>query len=115
MNLVSSIQPDWTLQQLLLLFSTGVGRDVELIGTSLDITPYDLPSIYLKQDQLSNLLDEPAFEGFSMNNGAFHIITRWLFRGHKVVGERILEEMKLSFPYRSMVFFAPPLEVIWPS
>jgi hypothetical protein len=27
------------------IFHAGVGRDIELTGTSLDITPYDLPSI----------------------------------------------------------------------
>ncbi len=84
------------------IFHAGVGRDVELTGTSLDITPYDLPSIYLKQDQLSNLLDEPTFEGFSMNNGAFHVYNSMVIprtqsrRGEDIGGNEVVFPLSIN-------------------
>ncbi|MEX0723724.1 MAG: T9SS type A sorting domain-containing protein [Gracilimonas sp.] len=55
------------------IFHAGVGRDIELTGTNLDITPYDIPSIYLRKSNLSTLLGEPRFDGFSVNDGTFRI------------------------------------------
>lgn len=55
------------------IFHAGVGRDIELTGTSLDITPYDIPSIYLRKDNLKELLEDPSFDGFPINNGTFRI------------------------------------------
>lgn len=55
------------------IFHAGIGRDVELTGTSLDITPFDLPSITLVEDNLADLLDDPTFDGFSINNGSFKV------------------------------------------
>ncbi len=55
------------------IFHAGIGRDVELTGTSLDITPFDLPSITLDEDNLADLLDDPTFDGFSINNGSFRV------------------------------------------
>lgn len=55
------------------IFHAGIGRDIELTGTSLDITPFDLPSITLDEANLSDLLDDPFFDGFSINNGAFRV------------------------------------------
>ncbi|MDA1027588.1 MAG: T9SS type A sorting domain-containing protein [Bacteroidetes bacterium] len=37
------------------LFHAGVGRDIELLGTTLDKTPEDLPSLYLGSETLSRL------------------------------------------------------------
>ena len=42
------------------LFHAGVGRDIELIGTTLDKTPEDLPSLFLSQDALSRLGVSPV-------------------------------------------------------
>lgn len=56
-----------------IIFHAGVGRDIELLGTSLDITPLDIPSIYLRKSDLADLLDEPSFDGFEVNNGSFRI------------------------------------------
>ena len=53
------------------IFHAGIGRDVVLTGTSLDITPFDLPSISLNDGNLAELLGDPTFAGFSINNGAF--------------------------------------------
>lgn len=55
------------------IFHAGIGRDVELLGTSLDITPFDLPSITLDEENLGELLGDPTFDGFSINNGSFRV------------------------------------------
>jgi hypothetical protein len=55
------------------IFHAGVGRDIELTGTNLDITPYDIPSIYLRKNDLGALLDQQNFDGFSVNNGNLRI------------------------------------------
>ncbi len=84
------------------IFHAGVGRDIELTGTSLDITPYDLPSIYLKQDQLASLLNEPTFEGFSMNNGAFHVNNSMIIprtqsrRGEDIGGNEVVFPLSIN-------------------
>ena len=51
------------------IFHAGIGRDVELTGTSLDKTPQDIPSVYLSREALSQFLDDPAFSGFPIQNG----------------------------------------------
>ncbi|MDZ7692613.1 MAG: T9SS type A sorting domain-containing protein [Balneolaceae bacterium] len=56
-----------------IIFHAGVGRDIELVGTSLDITPQDIPSIYLGTRTLGNLLGDQNFNGFPINNGTFRI------------------------------------------
>lgn len=56
-----------------IIFHAGVGRDIELTGTNLDITPFDIPSLYLTKNNLSNLLDEPRFDGFEVNDGNFRV------------------------------------------
>ncbi|MDR8392156.1 T9SS type A sorting domain-containing protein [Aliifodinibius sp. S!AR15-10] len=55
------------------IFHAGVGRDIELTGTSLDKTPQDIPSLYLSTQSLANLLNDPNFNGFPVNNGSFRI------------------------------------------
>ncbi|MEX0894381.1 MAG: hypothetical protein WDZ36_01385, partial [Balneolaceae bacterium] len=65
-----NIDPETTA---FVLFHAGVGRDIELTGTSLDPTPQDIPSLFLGQQALADLLDEPSFEGFPMNRGEFLI------------------------------------------
>lgn len=55
------------------IFHAGVGRDIELTGTNLDITPYDIPSIYLRKNDIGNLLNEGSFNGFPVNNGTFRV------------------------------------------
>jgi len=56
-----------------IIFHAGIGRDIELVGTSLDITPQDIPSIILKKRDLAELLDQPTFNGIPVNNGDFRI------------------------------------------
>ena len=47
------------------LFHAGVGRDIELLGTTLDKTPQDLPSIFFSERELNRLgTGSIAFNGF---------------------------------------------------
>ncbi|MEM8484072.1 MAG: hypothetical protein AAF564_00925 [Bacteroidota bacterium] len=52
------------------LFHAGVGRDIELVGTSLDKTPQDLPTIYFNEPSLQRLLPGNAisFNNFPVNH-----------------------------------------------
>ena len=55
------------------IFHAGVGRDIELVGTSLDITPFDIPSLYLRKESLGELLGNSSFNGFPVNDGSFRV------------------------------------------
>jgi len=66
----TGLDPDNTA---FIIFHAGIGRDIELVGTSLDITPQDIPSITLKKNDLAELLNQPSFDGISINNGAFRV------------------------------------------
>ena len=44
-----------------LIFHAGVGRDIELVGTTLDKTPQDLPSLYFNEAALDRLAPGPIF------------------------------------------------------
>lgn len=51
------------------LFHAGIGRDVELLGTTLDKTPLDLPSISFTERSLTALgIDNVRFNGFPVSN-----------------------------------------------
>ncbi|SMO94876.1 T9SS type A sorting domain-containing protein [Gracilimonas mengyeensis] len=74
------------------IFHAGVGRDIELTGTSLDITPFDIPSLYLGKDNLGRLLDQPGFNGFSVNDGQFRVTNSMIIpRTESRRGEDITE------------------------
>jgi hypothetical protein len=51
------------------IFHAGVGRDIELTGTTLDRTPQDIPSVYLNRSAIAGLLNDPSFSGFPISNG----------------------------------------------
>ena len=52
-----------------MIFHAGVGRDIELVGTTLDKTPEDIPSIYFNQEALNRLLQNPiAFKGLPVQH-----------------------------------------------
>lgn len=78
------------------IFHAGIGRDIELTGTSLDRTPQDIPSVYLSTNALRNFLDDPSFTGFEIDNGNILvtnslILPRTLSRsGEDVTGERFV-------------------------
>jgi hypothetical protein len=54
---VSGFDPERTA---FVLFHAGVGRDVELTGTTLERTPQDLPSIFFSEEPLRRLLEGRA-------------------------------------------------------
>ena len=52
-----------------LIFHAGVGRDIELLGTPLDKTPQDLPSLFFNERELGRLTSGPiAFNGFPVRH-----------------------------------------------
>ena len=52
-----------------MLFHAGVGRDIELLGTTLDKTPEDLPSLFLGSDTLNRLgVGTLMVDGVSIHN-----------------------------------------------
>ncbi len=51
------------------LFHAGVGRDIELLGTTLDKTPLDLPSLFFDEQALTKLgAGNLSFHGFPVRN-----------------------------------------------
>ncbi len=59
-----------------ILFHAGVGRDINFLGTSLDRTPQDIPSLYMTLDAMRRFGNRPDFQGFSVPNssgGTFRI------------------------------------------
>ncbi len=58
---------------MFIVFHAGAGRDLELLGTTLDKTPQDIPSVYLGEDALSRLLDDPQFDGFAVDDSGTRI------------------------------------------
>ena len=85
-----------------IIFHAGVGRDIELTGTSLDITPFDLPSIYLKKSQLESLLNEPTFDGFPIDNGRFLVKNSMVIprtqsrRGEDIGGNEVVFPLSIN-------------------
>ena len=64
-NLISSI-PQSDIETAFVIFHAGAGRDIELVGTSLNKTPQDIPSVYLSKSAFRNIYNDPAFEGFPL-------------------------------------------------
>ena len=63
---IDALDPDRTA---FLLFHAGVGRDVELTGTTLNRTPGDLPSIFFGPSMLDRLLaEEVRFKGLRIDH-----------------------------------------------
>ncbi len=84
------------------IFHAGIGRDIELTGTTLDRTPQDIPSVYLSKEALSNMLDEPSFAGFPIQNGNVLvtnslIVPRTLSRsGEDITGNRFVLPLSIN-------------------
>lgn len=78
------------------IFHAGIGRDIELTGTILDRTPQDIPSVYLSNRALRELLNDQTFSGFPIDNGTTLVtnslvLPRTLSRsGEDITGSRIL-------------------------
>lgn len=66
-DLPPGLDPDRTA---FILFHAGVGRDIELVGTTLDKTPEDLPSLFFDTASLERLLGsfDVSLDGLSVTN-----------------------------------------------
>lgn len=84
------------------IFHAGVGRDIELTGTTLDKTPQDIPSVYISRGAFSRLFNDPSFSGFPINNGNLLvdntlILPRTLTRaGEDVTGSEVLLQLSIN-------------------
>ena len=93
---ILNLQSHQTHNTAFVIFHAGIGRDIELTGTSLDRTPQDIPSVYLSTNALRNFLDDPSFTGFEIDNGNILvtnslILPRTLSRsGEDVTGNRFV-------------------------
>ena len=93
------LNPDKTA---FIIFHAGVGRDIQLTGTTLDITPQDIPSLTLNRESLSNLLQDPAFTGFPINDGSYQITNTLILprtlsrRGEDVTGEEFVLQLSIN-------------------
>lgn len=91
-------------QTALLIFHAGVGRDIELIGTILDKTYQDIPSIYMSERALSEFEEVLDPDTFRIKNGRIPItnsliIPRTLSRR----GEIFEEEQVISFSINGLM------------
>lgn len=84
------------------IFHAGVGRDIQLVGTTLDKTPQDIPSVYLSKGAFSRLLNDPTFSGFPIDNGNIivdntMILPRTLSRsGEDITGSPVLLQLSTN-------------------
>lgn len=53
-----------------ILFHAGAGRDINFLGTSLDRTPQDIPSLYMSLEAIQRSGNKPDFQGFEVPNKA---------------------------------------------
>lgn len=85
-----------------IIFHAGVGRDIQLTGTTLDRTPQDIPSVYLSRQAFRNLLSDPSFSGFEIDNGNLLvdntlILPRTLTRsGEDITGSRFILPLSIN-------------------
>ncbi len=83
------------------IFHAGVGRDIKLTGTNLTITPQDIPSIFMGENQLEQHLDQFNGQGFPINDGAFHvsnsmILPRTLSRPGTTLGQPFVLQLSIN-------------------
>ncbi|MEX0647649.1 MAG: T9SS type A sorting domain-containing protein [Balneolaceae bacterium] len=84
------------------IFHAGVGRDIELKGTTLDKTPQDIPSVYLDQEAFRTLSKDAGFTGFPISNGNLLvdntlILPRTLSRaGEDISGETFVLPLSIN-------------------
>ncbi len=80
-----------------ILFHAGVGRDIELIGTTLDKTPQDLPSIFMGSELLGRLgVGALSFKGIPVDHSM--IIPRTETRSglNSITDEAFLLELSIN-------------------
>ncbi|MBO6576561.1 MAG: hypothetical protein JJ896_13115 [Rhodothermales bacterium] len=81
-----------------LILHAGVGRDLELVGTTLDKTPEDLPSLYFDQAALDRLdpRARPSVLGVPVNHGIIVPRTETRQGFNALAGENFLAEFSVN-------------------
>ena len=87
---------------LFVIFHAGIGRDIQLSGTTLDKTPQDIPSVYLSRDAFRELFNDPAFTGFPIQNSS-RLISHTIIlprtntrAGESITGETFLLPLSIN-------------------
>jgi len=84
------------------IFHAGVGRDIELVGTNLDKTPQDIPSLSMNQQTLGELLNNPSFDGFAVDGSSFRVTNSLVMprtlsrRGEDVTGQEFVLQLSIN-------------------
>jgi hypothetical protein len=87
---------------MFVIFHAGSGRNIELMGTSLDKTPQDIPSVYLGTESLRRLLDEPGFNGFDIGAPNIRVTNTALLPqtqsrpGEDITGQQFVLELSIN-------------------
>ncbi len=87
---------------MFIIFHAGSGRNIELMGTSLDKTPQDIPSVYLGTESLRRLLDEPGFDGFDIGATNIRVTNTALLPqtqsrpGEDITGQEYVLELSIN-------------------
>jgi hypothetical protein len=99
-----TLDPDRTMY---IAFHAGAGRDLELVGTSLDKTPQDIPSVYLSRDSFRRLFGNEQFPGFLVNGievSNTAILPETQSRpGTNIVGEEFVLQLSINGITAAMV------------
>ncbi len=84
------------------IFHAGVGRDIELVGTNLNKTPQDIPSLSMNQQTLGELLNNPSFDGFAVDGSSFRVTNSLILprtlsrRGEDVTGQEFVLQLSIN-------------------
>lgn len=86
---------------MFVLFHAGAGRDLELIGTTLNNTPQDIPSVFMDAESLGRLTNQPDFDGFPLTPNLRVTNTAVLPQtqsraGEDVTGEEFVLELSIN-------------------
>ncbi len=87
---------------MFVIFHAGSGRNIELMGTSLDKTPQDIPSVYLGTESLRRLLDDPGFNGFDIGAPNIRVTNTALLPqtqsrpGEDITGQQYVLELSIN-------------------
>lgn len=91
---VSGLSPARTV---FMLFHAGVGRDIELLGTTLNKTPLDLPSIYFPEQELVRLgAPELTFKGLPVRHTAILPRTESRAGRNPITDQTVLLELSIN-------------------
>ena len=91
---VHDLDPDRTF---FVIFHAGVGRDVELLGTVLEKTPLDLPSLYFSKAALTHLgVTDLRYGTLPVTNSAIVPRTESRLGYNSITGDSLLLELSIN-------------------